>query len=156
MDIIKLKPIGIIHSEFKQKGNVPIQPSFSKSAGKVEVFPEYESGLKDLDRFSHIYLIYYFHKSENYELLVRPYLDEIQRGLFSTRAPNRPNNIGISVVELEKIEKNILHIKGVDIVDKTPLLDIKPYIKKFDIKNNAKEGWINNKITKDHKSDDRF
>jgi tRNA-Thr(GGU) m(6)t(6)A37 methyltransferase TsaA len=156
MDLIKLKPIGIIHTKFKNKINTPIQPKFSKTKAIVEVFPEYKQGLKDLDGFSHIILIYYFHKSNGYNLLVRPYLDENKRGLFSTRGPNRPNNIGISTVTLEKIKDNILYVKGVDIIDKSPLLDIKPYIKEFKNSEKIKSGWIKGKVTKDHKADDRF
>lgn len=153
---IVFKPIGIINTEFKSKINVPIQPRFSKVKGTVKIFPEFVDGLKDLKRFSHIILIYYFHKSKGFDIEVKPFLDDKKRGVFATRAPRRPNNIGISIVELEKIENNILHVKGVDILDNTPLLDIKPYIKDFDVKANAKEGWITGKIKHNYMSDDRF
>ncbi len=153
---IVFKQIGVIHTEFKGKTKVPIQPHFSNSKGTVEIFPEFANGLKDLDGFSHIVLVYYFHKSKGFDIEVKPFLDDKKRGVFATRAPRRPNNIGISIVELEKIENNILHVKGVDIVDNTPLLDIKPYIKDFDIKASAKEGWIKGKIKQDNMSDDRF
>ena len=153
---IVFKPIGIIHTEFKNKTNVPIQPRFSNSKGTVEIFPEFTKGLKDLDAFSHIVLIYYFHESKSYDLEVKPYLDEKKRGVFATCAPRRPNNIGVSVVELEKIEKNILYVNKVDMIDKTPLLDIKPYIHDFDTKASAKQGWIKGKIKQNHMSDDRF
>ncbi len=153
---IVFKPIGIIHTEFKNKINVPIQPRFSNSKGTVEIFPEFVVGLKDLENFSHIILIYYFHESKSYDLEVRPYLDEKKRGVFATRAPRRPNNIGISIVELEKVVKNILYVNKLDMIDKTPLLDIKPYIKSFDIKTNSKEGWVKGKIKQNHISDNRF
>ena len=156
MDEFKLNPIGIIHSEFKDKIDVPIQPKFSKAKARVEVYTEYIKGLKNLGGFSHIILIYYFHKSKGFKLKVRPYLDETERGLFSTRAPNRPNNIGISTVKLEEIKDNILFVYGVDILDKSPLLDIKPYIKEFKDDENIKSGWINGKVTKNHRADDRF
>lgn len=152
----KLNPIGVIHTEFRKKINVPIQPVFSKSKGVVEIYPEFVKGLKDLDEFSHVILIYYFHKSKGFELLVRPFLDEIKRGIFSTMAPKRPNQIGISVLKLEKIEGNMLFVKGVDMIDKTPLLDIRPYIDGFCPKEKTKQGCIKNKIKKDHLSDSRF
>jgi len=95
-------------------------------------------------------------KSKSYDLEVRPYLDEKKRGVFATRAPRRPNNIGISIVELEKVVKNILYVNKLDMIDKTPLLDIKPYIKSFDIKTNSKEGWVKGKIKQNHISDNRF
>ena len=153
---IVFKPIGIIHTEFNNKTNVPIQPRFSNSKGTIEIFPEFVAGLKDLEKFSHIILIYYFHKSKGYDLEVKPFLDNQKRGVFATCAPRRPNNIGVSIVELEKIENNILHVNKVDIIDNTPLLDIKPYIKDFDIKANLKQGWIKGKIKQNHKSDGRF
>jgi tRNA-Thr(GGU) m(6)t(6)A37 methyltransferase TsaA len=153
---IDFNPIGIIHTEYERKTNVPIQPRFSKSKGRVEIAPEYADGLKDLEGFSHIILIYYFHKSKGYRLAVKPFLDETERGVFSTRAPNRPNCIGISVVRLDKIENNILHVSNVDMLDNTPLLDIKPYVKDYDPVDNIRQGWIEGKIKGDHKADDRF
>ena len=145
MEQIKFKQIGIIHTEFKDKNNIPIQPVFSIAKGKVELFPEYEKGLNDLDGFSHIILLYYFHKSQGFDLLVKPYLDNQKRGLFATRAPRRPNNLGMSIVKLDKIENNILYVEGIDTLDKTPLLDIKPYIKNFFPKK-IKQGWIAGKV----------
>ncbi len=153
---IGFKPIGIIHTEFKGKMNVPIQPRFSKSKGIAEIAPEYADGLKDLKGFSHIILIYFFHKSKGYRLTVKPFLDEKERGVFATRAPNRPNGIGISVVKLDKIENNILHVSNIDILDNTPLLDIKPYVKDYDSVDGIKQGWIEGKIKGGHKSDNRF
>ena len=155
MENIKLKPIGIIHTEFKEKTNVPIQPKFSKSKGRIELNSEFEKGLADLKDFSHIILIYFFHRSKKYSLSVMPFLDDIPKGVFSTRAPARPNSIGMSIVKLNSIKNNILHISNVDILDGTRLLDIKPYVPCFD-KIDSSSGWIDGKIKKEHLSDARF
>ena len=134
--------IGIIHSEHKEEGKTPIQPVYAKgSKGYVELFPEFLDGLRDLNEFSHIYLIYHFHKAQQAKLVVKPYLQDVDHGVFATRAPCRPNPIGLSVVELLGIEDNVLHLDGVDILDGTPLLDIKPYTTKFDLRNVTKNGW---------------
>ena len=115
---IEFNPIGVIHSEFKDTAGMPIQGSLSKGTlGTVEVFPEYAEGLKDLDGFSHIVLLYHFHLSKGFSLRVKPFLDDTLHGVFATRAPKRPNPIGFSVVELVKIEKNVLDVKNIDIVD---------------------------------------
>jgi tRNA-Thr(GGU) m(6)t(6)A37 methyltransferase TsaA len=149
MSEVRYKPIGIVHSPFKKPQNVPIQAAAAKGIkGSVELDREYVKGLKDLDGFSHIILICHFHRSKPYSLLVKPYLDENLRGLFSTRAPSRPNPIGLSIVRLTKIEDNILYIQDVDIIDGTPVLDIKPYVPKFDQRENTKTGWLKNKISK--------
>lgn len=134
--------IGIIHSEHTIAENTPIQPVYAKGCkGYVELYPEFVDGLRDLDGFSHIYLIYHFHQAHSVQLLVKPYLQDVERGVFATRRPCRPNAIGLSVVELLSIEGNILHLDGVDILDGTPLLDIKPYTAKFDLHNVKKNGW---------------
>lgn len=134
--------IGIIHSEHKEEGKTPIQPVYAKgSRGYVELFPEFLDGLRDLNEFSHIYLIYHFHKAQQAKLVVKPYLQDVDHGVFATRAPCRPNPIGLSVVELLGIEDNVLHLDGVDILDGTPLLDIKPYTTKFDLHDVKKNGW---------------
>jgi len=147
MKEVRYKPIGIVHSPFKKPQNVPIQSVASKGIkGSVEVAREYVKGLKDIEEFSHIILIYHFHLSRPYSLLVKPYLDKNLRGLFSTRSPSRPNPIGISIVRLTKVEDNILYIQDVDIIDGTPLLDIKPYVPKFDQRKAARIGWLKNKI----------
>jgi tRNA-Thr(GGU) m(6)t(6)A37 methyltransferase TsaA len=139
---IEFSPIGIIHSPYKEPNGTPIQGVFVKNTiGTVEVFPEYSEGLKDLDGFSHIFLLYVFHRSSGYRLLCRPFLDTANRGLFATRAPRRPNPIGISIVKLLRVEDNILTIESPDMIDGTPLLDIKPYIDVFDIRNNVQTGW---------------
>ncbi|MDI6742041.1 MAG: tRNA (N6-threonylcarbamoyladenosine(37)-N6)-methyltransferase TrmO [Smithella sp.] len=134
--------IGIIHSEHTIEENTPIQPVYAKGCkGHVDLLPEFVDGLRDLSDFSHIYLIYHFHKSRQVKLIVKPFLQDIDRGIFSTRAPFRPNPIGLSVVELLGIEGNILHLNGVDVLDGTPLLDIKPYTTKFDLHDVKKNGW---------------
>ena len=142
-------PIGVIHSPFKKPKGVPIQPSAAKGVrGTVEIFPEYSPGLKDLDGFSHIILIYHFHLAKPGGLLVRPYMDDEEHGVFATRAPARPNPIGISVVRLISVEENVLHIEDVDIVDGTPLLDIKPYVPEFDIRDVERIGWLGRNVHK--------
>jgi len=152
-------PIGIIHTPFNSLENMPVQPPGGASVrGKVEVFPEYAAGLKDLEGFSHVILLYHFHLSSDYLLQVRPFLDEAPRGLFATRAPNRPNSLGISVVRLLKIEGNELFIEDVDMVQGTPLLDIKPYVPVFDIRSDASSGWLSHKgdLVFTTRSDGRF
>ena len=159
MNEIKYKPIGVVHSPFREPEGTPIQPVGAKGVnGSVEIFPEYVEGLKDLDGFSHIILIYNFNLSKNASLKVRPYMDSEMRGVFATRSPSRPNPIGISVVRLTKIEGNILQIQDVDIVDGTPLLDIKPYVPEFDIRNVKKIGWLEKNVhkTSTTKDDGRF
>ena len=141
MDIL-FRPIGVIHSPFYEKNTTPIQPSRSRASGQVEVFPEYADGLVDLEGFSHIYLLYQFHCSEDYQLKVTPFLDNVERGLFATRYPCRPNPIGLSLVELVERRGNVLLIQGVDVLDGTPLLDIKPYVVEFDVRTNTRNGWF--------------
>lgn len=136
-----MKPIGVIHSPFKDKGQTPIQPTRSQAFGRVEVFPEFTGGLQDLEEFSHIILLYAFHCSSGYSLQVKPFLDDRLHGLFATRYPYRPNPIGLSVVGLLARSENILDIKGVDMLDGTPLLDIKPYVPDFDMRSDVKTGW---------------
>lgn len=159
MDQITYKPIGSIHSDHKAKEGVPIQGAFAKdSKGYVEVYPEYQTGITDLDGFSHIFLLYHFHLSKGYSLLTKPFLDDDQHGIFSIRAPKRPNPIGLSLVKLEKVVDNILHISEVDIIDNTPLLDIKPYISKIDSRSNTRNGWLTKKMDQENTylSDDRY
>ena len=156
---IKYKPIGVIKSPFKKKEGTPIQPKAAKGVkGVVEVFEEFKGGLKDLDGFSHIILIYHFHLSKKYNLLVKPYMDDNFHGVFATRAPSRPNNIGISVVKLLKIEDNKLYIENVDIIDGTPLLDIKPYVPEFETEEEIRKGWLEENVKKlpKMKDDGRF
>ncbi len=143
--VITLRPIGTIHSPHINPKETPIQPVYAKGIkGQVEINPEYREGLRDLEGFSHIYLLYYFQKISSEKLLVKPYLDDSIRGVFSTRAPSRPNHIGLSLVKLIKIEENILHVENIDILDQTPLLDIKPYVLRFNPSENVRCGWIDN------------
>ena len=146
---IKYKPIGIIHSPFKEPKGTPIQPSGAKGIdGTVEIFPDYAEGLKDLEGFSHIILIYHFHLSKKASLKVKPYLDDEVHGVFAMRGLSRPNPIGISTVHLLRIEGTTLHIQDVDIVDGTPLLDIKPYVPEFDRGEVQRTGWLEKKVEK--------
>ena len=156
---ITLKPIGIVRTPFKTKEGMPIQSNGAIGVkGQIIVDEEFIQGLSDLEGFSHIILIYHFHKSSGFELLTTPFLDDRKRGVFATRAPKRPNQIGISVVRLLRIEKNILHVENVDMLDETPLLDIKPYIPDFDVHRTEKNGWTENKTDnlEKTKSDKRF
>jgi tRNA-Thr(GGU) m(6)t(6)A37 methyltransferase TsaA len=148
-------PIGIIHSPFKKPEGTPIQPSSAKDIeGTVEIFKEYVRGLKDIEGFSHIILIYHFHLSRSYSLEVFPFMDDKPHGVFTTRAPSRPNSIGMSIVRLIKVRKTILYIKDVDIVDGTQLIDIKTYVKEFDNIKKNRIGWLEKKIKKLPKSKD--
>ena len=138
------KPIGIIHSPFKEKTSTPIQGIYDPgSIGEVEVFPQYMEGLRDIAGFSHLFLIYHFHLAEDFSLITRPFLDNEGKGIFSIRHFNRPNPIGLSVVRLDKVEGNVLKIGEVDILDGTPLLDIKPYMPVFDARpgQDVRKGW---------------
>jgi tRNA-Thr(GGU) m(6)t(6)A37 methyltransferase TsaA len=159
MTTIDLKPIGVIHSPFNALEDMPIQPAAAQGVfGSVELMPEYIEGLDDLNGFSHIYLIYLFHLSQGYNLKVIPFLDTAPRGLFATRAPRRPNPIGLSIVKINTITENIIEIENVDIIDGTPLLDIKPYVPEMDATENSKIGWLTEyrSMIKKQKSDKRF
>jgi len=136
-----MKPIGVIHSPFTDKAMTPIQPSRSQASGRVEVYPEYAEGLQGLEGFSHLILIYVFHQSSGFTLKVQPFLDNQLHGLFATRHPCRPNALGLSIVRLLARRENILEIDGVDMLDGTPLLDIKPYVTDFDDRTDVKTGW---------------
>jgi tRNA-Thr(GGU) m(6)t(6)A37 methyltransferase TsaA len=136
-----LKPIGVIHSPFTEPKTTPIQPTRSQAIGQVEVAPQFAAGLQDLEGFSHLILLYVFHQAQGYALLVKPFLDDRLRGLFATRYPRRPNPIGLSVVRLLARYGNILEIEGVDVLDGTPLLDIKPYVPDFDVRTDVRTGW---------------
>jgi tRNA-Thr(GGU) m(6)t(6)A37 methyltransferase TsaA len=147
MNTIHYRPIGIIHTPYKTPQGTPIQPPASKGVeAEIEVFEKYAEGLADLEGFSHIYLIYHFHLSRKFSLMVKPFLDDAPHGLFATRAPSRPNAIGLSIVELIGTEQNILHVKNIDVLDGTPLLDIKPYVPGFDIRKVRKIGWMEKRI----------
>jgi len=151
MKEIRYTPIGIIHSPFKEPRGMPIQPTAAKGVrGTVELRPEYVDGLKDIEGFSHIILLFHLHLSQDYSLEVRPFLDDHLRGVFATRAPRRPNPIGISTVRLVKVEGRVLQVEDVDIVDGTPLLDIKPYVPEMDGRNADRIGWLTGKVDKMH------
>lgn len=159
MGIIEYKSIGVIKTPFKEREGMPIQPTGAKGiVGQIEIKDEFLEGLTDLDGFSHIILIYHFHKIKEFELILKPFMDDKKHGVFSTRAPKRPNAIGFSVVKLNKIEGNILHVENVDILDETPLLDIKPFIPDVDSAEVTKMGWLEGKSNKmgKKKSDNRF
>ena len=139
---ITYTPIGVIHSGHVNPEETPIQPVYAKGfKGQAVVFPDFEDGLRDLEGFSHIYLLYHFHQAGSAKLVVKPFLQDIGRGVFATRAPCRPNALGLSVVELVRREGNVLQLDGVDILDGTPILDIKPYTAKFDRFETTRNGW---------------
>lgn len=152
-----IKPIGIIRSQFSRPDGVPIQPAFAKGAeGVVEVYEPYAEGLKDLEGFERIWLIFWLHKAATFKLRVTPYLDTVQRGLFATRAPSRPNPIGLSSVRLLRRDGCQLHVAEIDILDETPLLDIKPYIGRFDCFQVERNGWLDTVEKRNTKADNRF
>jgi len=139
---ITYNQIGVIHSKHIATEQTPIQPVYAKGChGWVEILPEFTEGLRDLEGFSHIYLIYHFHKAGPAKLVVKPFMQDIEHGVFATRSPLRPNAIGLSIVELVRRDGNVLYLNGVDILDGTPLLDIKPYTAKFDHIDTSNNGW---------------
>ena len=159
MKKIVYTPIGIIRTPFIEPEGTPIQASGARGiSGKVEIFPEYSEGLQDLEDFSHIILIYHFHLAKASQLLAKPFLDDVEHGIFAMRGPTRPNPIGISTVRLEMIKGNVLSVRDVDIVDRTPLLDIKPYVPEFDRREGSQVGWLKEKIDRlpYSKDDGRF
>jgi len=152
-----LKPIGVIHTPFRQAAGTPLQPSMAQGAeGTVEVFAEYSAGLKDLEGFERIWLIYWFHRAAPAELVVQPYMDSDLHGVFATRAPSRPNPIGMSAVKLLSVEGNLLRVADIDILDGTPLLDIKPYAPLFDHYPVRRSGWLDRRSRQDALADSRF
>lgn len=159
MSII-MTPIGQIHSPYKEPVGIPIQGALRHDVeADVEIYEEYQEGLKDVEGFSHLILLYCFHLSDGYTLVARPFLDDTPRGVFSIRSPRRPNPIGMTVVRLVKRDQNMLRIRGVDMVDGTPLLDIKPYIPDIDAHHPEKMGWIGEKMRErgqDRRADGRF
>jgi tRNA-Thr(GGU) m(6)t(6)A37 methyltransferase TsaA len=136
-----MRPIGAIHSPFHDKRHTPIQSSRSTARGQVEVYPAYADGLRDLAGFSHLILLYVFHQSDGYALSVTPFLDDQEHGLFATRYPQRPNPIGLSIVRLLTMDYNMLEVEGVDVLEGTPLLDMKPYVPDFDVRVDVRAGW---------------
>ncbi|NQS91139.1 MAG: tRNA (N6-threonylcarbamoyladenosine(37)-N6)-methyltransferase TrmO [Chloroflexi bacterium] len=156
---IIFQPIGWIQSPFQDLVDMPIQPSAAAGIkGNIVLDPVFQKGLKDLDGFSHLILIYQFHRSKGFDLQLKPFLDDQKHGVFATRAPRRPNGIGFSVVKLLAVRGNTLEIENVDILDGTPLLDIKPYVPGFDHPGSTQIGWLEDKREKikEKRSDDRF
>ncbi len=146
---IKIKPIGIINTPYKEPKGMPIQGKFEKGVtGTIHLFPEYKAGLKDIEGFSHLILIYHFNHSKKESLLGMPFLEDKQHGIFAIRSPHRPNHIGFSIVKLESVKDNLITFSEVDMLDETPLIDLKPYVAHFDSRKNAKNGWIDKHFNK--------
>jgi len=147
MDSILIQPIGIIHTPYSDIKNMPIQPIAATGIkGYIELLPEYAEGLKDMEGFSHITLVYHFHKINGYDLITIPFMDDKPHGIFACKAPKRPNAIGISTVLLLGIDGNIIHIEQVDMLDGTPLIDIKPFYPRYDNRENVTTGWLEKNI----------
>ena len=146
---IRIKPIGIIHTPYKEPKGIPIQGKFEKDVkGQIEIFSQYQKGLKDIEGFSHLILIYYFDRAKGEKLIGKPFLEDEPHGIFAIRSPMRPNHIGVSIVRLEKVENNSITFSEIDILDGTPLLDIKPYVSHFDSRENVKNGWLDKHFKK--------
>ena len=154
---MKLQQIGVIHSPHKQAADAPVQASLAAGIeGTVEVFPKFSAGLKDVEGFERIWLVYWFHQASEAQLIVTPYLDTAPHGLFATRAPCRPNPIGLSCVRLAEIRGNMLLVDGLDVLDNTPLLDVKPYVPAFDAFQAKRIGWCANISSDSSVADGRF
>ena len=157
---ITINSIGIIHTPYNNINGMPIQPLAAEGVkGYIELFPEYVKGLTDLAEFSHITLLYHLHKINNYDLMTKPFMDTKEHGIFATKSPKRPNAIGLSTVKLLKIDNNVIHIEMVDMLNESPLIDIKPFFSKFDNRTNTKSGWLDNQMNipiKNLRSDERF
>ncbi len=154
---MEIRPIGIIHSPFTEASGTPRQAVFAKgSEGTVEVFAEFQEGLANLEGFERIWLLFWLDRAAPYRLKVKPYMDDKMRGLFATRAPSRPNPIGMSCVKLLSVEGNVLGVAEIDALDGTPLLDIKPYVGKLDCFNVKRSGWLQNILNNPSPADDRF
>ncbi len=156
---LEINPIGVIRTPFKSSDKIPIQSSKSDTIAEVEVFPEFSEGLDSLDGFSHVILLYWFHKVRPHKLKIIPYLETKERGLFSTRAPSRPNPIGLSIGKIIQIKENIVIFKGADMLNDTPLIDIKPFVPEFDNRLDATSGWLTDSFCSekhDYLGDDRF
>jgi len=159
VEIVNYRPIGIIHSPFKRLEGTPIQPTGGVGVrAQVEIFSEFVAGLQDLEGFSHIMLFYHCHLAQPYRLMVKPFLDDVAHGLFATRAPARPNPIGLSIVRLIRISNHMLDVEDIDIIDRSPLLDIKPFVPEFDTRDAARIGWLEKNIAALNKTldDGRF
>jgi len=156
---LEISPIGVIRTPFKSSDEIPIQSNKSDTIAEAEILPEYSEGLDSLDGFSHAILLYWFHRAQSTKLKVIPFLDTKERGLFSTRAPSRPNPIGLSIVRIIHVNGNILRFKGADMLNDTPLIDIKPFVPEFDNRLDATSGWLAESLQAeehDYRGDDRF
>jgi len=143
MQEITMTPIGIIHSPYKQIEEIPIQGKFKPEVkAYIELKKDYAPGLRDLESFSHAIILYHFHKSQKEMIIGKPFLEDKEHGIFAIRSPHRPNHIGLSVVKIEKIADNKFYFSEVDVLDGTPVLDIKPYVNHFDIRDNIISGWL--------------
>lgn len=145
---ISLEPIGVVRSPFAEPQGMPIQASVSRAIGSIEILPAYVEGLLDLDGFDHILVIYRFHLSKSEPLIVEPFLDSARHGVFATRAPMRPNRLGISILRLTRVNGAVLDVENVDMVDGTPILDIKPYVPAFDVREGGRVGWFADRLAK--------
>lgn len=157
--MISYTPIGYVHSPFQQTVGMPIQAVAARGVpGRIELAPEYHAGLQDIEEFEYLILLYHLHRIEGASLTVTPFLDHQPHGIFATRSPKRPNPIGLSVVRLVKVEGLILHIEDVDVLDGTPLIDIKPYVPDFDVRETKRIGWFAKNVSEvNHvRADDRF
>jgi len=155
--LLSIEPIGIIETPFSEPAGTPIQPSRARGVrGRVHLYPDFQDGLRDLEGFERIWLVYWLHRSPGTSLLVTPFLDERQHGIFATRAPARPVPIGISVVRLLSVEGAVLEVADVDILNGTPLLDIKPYVPEFDSHPGSRAGWVDRSNSARCLADDRF
>lgn len=143
---MSLKAIGVVHSPFREPGEVPRGEELRECESHIEIYPEYVEGLKDVEGFYHLFILYWMHRAPPAALLAKPRLDDTMRGLFATRAPHRPNPLGLSLVRLIKVEGNILKVKGLDAIDHTPVIDIKPYIPGPEHRQEIKIGWLEGKI----------
>ena len=140
---IIIKPIGIINTPYKEAKGMPIQGKFKRGAtGTARIFPEYKAGLKDIEGFSHVILIYYFNRSKEEKLTGKPFLEDTEHGIFAIRSPLRPNRIGLSIVKVKDVKEDRITFSEVDILDNTPLLDIKPYVSHFDSRSEVRNGWL--------------
>lgn len=156
---VTLTVIGTIHTDHESIENMPIQSVAAQECGVAEVFPEFEAGLLDLDGFSHVILLYHLHRQKGFQLHVKPFMDDVEHGVFATRSPKRPAAIGCSIVKIKSIEKNKIHFEGADMLDGSPLIDIKPFFRTFDNRPEARSGWLEGKdeaTLKRVRSDDRF
>ncbi len=152
-------PIGVVHSPFKTVENMPVQPSAARDVeAEIEIFEQYKEGLSDIDGFSHIYVVFYLNRVRETRLRVIPFLDTVERGIFATRSPARPNPVGLSLVELVSVNENFLRIRGIDMLDGSPVIDIKPFVPDFEKHDNVRKGWFEGNTHKAEKilSDTRF